>query len=287
MTVKVITDSTADLPADLARAMGITIVPVYVNLRGRSYRDGVDITLDEIYHTMLENDTPMTTSQPAPAEFAEAFRRVLKETDEVISINLTSRLSGLYQSAVRGKEMVAAKGKQIEVVDSASLTMGLGLITLAAARIANSGASLFKVLEETRQAIAHIRVWGIFDTLKYVLRSGRLGKAGNLLGSLLNVKPLLTVKEGTLHPLGLVRTRMKGIERLIENFTGCRDVAEVGIIHSTCHDEAQTLRARLSAVLDPKLIHVSRVGPALGLHAGPGTLGLAVRVHPRISNPIQ
>jgi DegV family protein with EDD domain len=280
MTVKVITDSTADLPADLARSLGISIVPVYVNLRGRSYRDGVDITLDEIYQKMVENDTPMTTSQPSPAEFAAAFRRVLKETDEVISINLTSRLSGLYESAVRGKDMVAGKGK-IEVVDSASLTMGLGLITLAAARIANSGATLFQVLEATKQAIAHLHVWGMFDTLKYALRSGRLGKAGNLLGSLLNVKPLLTVKEGTLHPLGLVRTRMKGIERLIENFTHCRDVAEVGIIHSTCPDEAQTLRARLSAVLDAKLIHVSRVGPALGLHAGPGTLGLAVREHPR------
>jgi DegV family protein with EDD domain len=221
MTVKVITDSTADLPADLARSLGITIVPVYVNLCGRSYRDGVDITLDEIYRKMVENDTPMTTSQPSPAEFAEAFRRVLKETDEVISINLTSRLSGLYESAVRGKEMVAGKGK-IEVVDSASLTMGLGLITIAAARIANSGATLFQVLEETKKAITHTHAWGIFDTLKYVLRSGRLSKAGNLLGSLLNVKPLLTIKEGTLRPLGLVRTRMKGMERLIENFTSCR-----------------------------------------------------------------
>jgi len=276
MTIRIVTDSTSDLPSALARELDITIVPVYVSLRGRSYRDGIDISLDEIYQKMIDGGTPVTTSQPSPADFAEAYQRVMKEADQIVSISLTSKLSGVYNSALQGREMVGGKGR-IEVIDSASISMGMGLIAVAAARKAQAGASLPSILAVSREAVEHVHIWGVFDTLKYVLRSGRLGRATALIGNLLNVKPIITMKSGELYPSGIVRNRAKGIDRLIDNFKGFLDVEEVGIVHSTTPEEAQTLKSRLSAVLDSRRIHISRLGPALGAHGGPGTLVLALR----------
>jgi DegV family protein with EDD domain len=178
--------------------------------------------------------------------------------------------------------MVGGKGR-IEVIDSASISMGMGLIAVAAARKAKAGASLPSILDEVRQAVDHTHIWGVFDTLKYVLRSGRLGRATALIGGLLSVKPIITMKNGELYPSGIARSRAKGIERLIENFKGFAGVEEVGIVHTTTPDEAQALKSRLSAVLDSRRIHISRLGPALGTHGGPGTLALAL--HERIPLP--
>lgn len=286
MTVRVVTDSTADLPSELIRELDITVVPAYINLKGRSYRDGIDISLDEIYRQLAENDTPITTSQPPPGDFVEAFKHVLKEADEIISIQATSRLSGIYQSAVQAREMVGGKGR-IEVVDSSSVSMGLGLIAIAAARLAKAGVGLPGVLEETRQAVSQVHVWAIFDTLKYIFRSGRLGKATSLLGGMLNVKPLLTMKEGVIHPAGFVRTRPRGIEKLLDNLKKFQNIKDIGIVHSSTPEEAQTLRCRLSALLDKNRIYVSRLGPALGVHGGPGTLIMAVRVGDMPRNSVE
>ena len=276
MTVRVVTDSTADLPTEIIRELNITVVPAYIGIRGRSYRDGVDITPGEVYKKLVESDLPITTSQPPPADFVEAYRHVLKEADEIVSVQATSRLSGIYQSAVQAREMINGKGR-IEVVDSASVSMGLGLITIAAARLAKAGVGLSGVLEETLNAVNQIHIWAIFDTLKYVFRGGRLGKATSLLGSVLNVKPVLTMKDGVIHPAGFVRTRARGIEKLLENLKRFQNVRDVGIVHSSTPEEAQTLRCRLSALVDKNRIYVSRLGPALGVHGGPGTLILALR----------
>ncbi len=276
MTVRVVTDSTADLPPELVRELDITVVPAFISIRGRSYRDGVDITPDEVYKKLVESDMPITTSQPPPGDFAETYKHVLKEADEIISIQATSKLSGIYNSAVQAREMVGGKGR-IEVVDSSNVSMGLGLITIAAARLAKAGVGLSGVLEETLKAVNQVHIWAVFDTLKFVFRGGRLGKATSLLGSLLNVKPVLTMKDGVLHPMGFVRTRARGIEKLLENLKRFQNVQDVGIVHSSTPEEAQTLRCRLSALVDKNRIYVSRLGPALGVHGGPGTLILALR----------
>ena len=276
MTVRVVTDSTADLPAELVRELNITVVPAYISIKGRSYRDGVDISQDEVYKKLVESDSPITTSQPTPNDFATAYKHVLKEADEIVSIQATSRLSGIYQSAVQAREMVNARGR-IEVVDSASVSMGLGLVTIAAARLAKAGVSLSGVLEESHQAIKQVHIWAFFDTLKYVFRGGRLGKASALLGTMLTVRPMLTMKDGILHPAGLVRTRARGMEKLLDYVRKFQNVQDIGIVHSTTPEEAQTLRCRLSALLDKNRIYVSRLGPALGVHGGPGTLILALR----------
>ncbi len=276
MTVKIVTDSTADLPPHLVQELEITVVPACVIFGNKTYRDGIDISQDELYQKMLAENIPATTSQPPPADFANVYQKLLKETDEIVSIQATSKLSGLYNSALQGKEMVKGESR-IAVVDSLSVSMGLGLLTLAAAKLAKTGENLTSIIDELRQSIPHTHLWGLFDTLKYLLRGGRIGKAKALLSSVLNVKPLLTIRDGELHPAGVARTRAKGIERLINNLKNSVNVQEVAVVHSTTPDDAQTLRERISAIFDKGPIHISRLGPALGVHAGPGALVLALR----------
>ena len=276
MTVKIVTDSTADLPPHLIQELDITVVPAYVGFGSKTYRDGIDISQDEVYQKMVTENIPATTSQPPPADFATVYQKLLKETDKIVSIHVTSKLSGVYNSALQGKEMVNG-GNRIEVVDSLSVSMGLGLITLAAARLAKAGENLTNIIEETRQSIPHTHIWAVFDTLKYALRGGRLGKAKALLSSVLPIKAILTMRDGELLPAGLARTRAKGIERLFDFVKNVLNIQELAIVHSTTPEEASSLRERIGSIFAKERIHIARLGPALGVHGGPGTLILALR----------
>ena len=276
MAVKIVTDSTSDLSLQLAQELGITVVPAYVRFGEKVYRDGVDISQDELYQKLVVSPIHPATSQPSPSDFADVYCKLAKETDEIVSIQVTSKLSGTYNSALQGREL-AKTGCRIEVVDSLSTSMGLGLIAMAAARLAEAGESLPAVMEEVRQAIPSIRVLGVFDTLKYLLRSGRLGKAKALLGSMLNVKPLITMRDGELFPAGLARTRSKGIDRLFDLAKNALNIQELAIVHSTTPDEAGSLKERIASIFDRERIHIARLGPALGVYGGPGTLLLALR----------
>jgi len=276
MPVKIITDSASDLSPEIVKELGITVIPVYVSVSGQSYRDGVDISLDEIYQKMAEGNILATTSQPLPTDFAEVYRRLLQETDEILSIHVSSRLSGTYNSAIKGQELANGNGR-IEVLDSTSVSIGVGLLTIAAARLAQAGANLSHIITETKRAADRIHIWGLLDTLKYALRSGRLSKGKAVLGSLLAVKPMITAKQGEVTSAGIVRTRQKGIDKLVSNLCGVAETEEVCIAHSTDSIEAQSLKSRLSAILDEKQIHISRLGLAIGGHTGPGTLVMALR----------
>jgi len=154
--------------------------------------------------------------------------------------------------------------------------MGLGLIAITAAKAAMAGESLQAVMEEIRQCIPRIRLLGVFDTLKYLLLGGRIGKAKALLGSVLNVKPLLTMRDGELLPAGLARTRSKGIDRLFDLVKNALNIQELAIVHSTTPDEAGSLKERIASIFDRERIHIARLGPALGVHGGPGALILAL-----------
>ena len=276
MTVKIVTDSCSDLPTQLAQEMGITVVPVYLRFGEKVYRDGVDISHDEFYQKLEESSVHPSTAAPSPGEFAKVYEEAVQETDEIVSIHLTSKHSAVYDSALQGRELVET-GCRIEVVDSLSVSMGLGLIAVAAARLAKEGEGLQAVMDEVREAIQCIRLLGVFDTLKYLLRGGRIGKSRALLGTLLNVKPLLTMRDGELLPAGLARTRSKGIERLLDFVKNALNVQEVAIVHSTTPDEASSFRERIGSIFAKERIHVARLGPALGVHAGPGALILALR----------
>jgi len=276
MSVKIVTDSTADLPPELVRELNITVVPVYININKQSYRDNIDITPEEIYQNMQENDYPITTSQPSPNDFSNAFNSALKEADGVVSIQCSSHLSGTYLSAVKGRDMSENKNR-IEVIDSKMISIPLGLVVVTAARLAQTGATISNVVESTIEAISQVHAWGVFNTLKYAIRSGRIGKIAGLVGSVLSVKPMLTLKDGVLHPTGVVRTRAKGIEKFIENVRKHKNICDIGIVHSMCLEEAQKLRAILSVLVDKNRIIISKLGAGVGSHGGPGTILLAIR----------
>jgi DegV family protein with EDD domain len=276
MPVRIVTDSTADLTPQLTRELGITVVPVYVRFGHESYRDGIDISREEFYERLVTSPVHPTTSQPTPADFVQVYRELSKETDKIVSIHVSGKLSGTYNSALQGKELAETKC-DIRVIDSESVTMGLGMTALAAARLATSGESLQKVTDEVKQAIPNTHLLGLFDTLKYLLLGGRIGKAKALLGGILNVKPLLTLRDGELHPIGNVRTRAKGIERLSDFAKNAMGIQELAVIHTTTPDEASSLKDRLSSLVDTSRLHLAGLTPALGVHAGPGLLAVVLR----------
>jgi DegV family protein with EDD domain len=276
MTVKVVVDSTSDIPAQLAKEWDITIVPTYVVFGGKSYRDRLDISEDEVYAKLDHDSVFPTTSVPSPQDFADVYNKLADETDEIISIHLTSRESGVYNSALLGKELVNKKC-HIEVIDSLTVAMSCGILAIAAAREAKTGASLGKVAEVVRQSIPRMHLLLVLDTLKYVVRGGRVGKGYGLLGSVLRVKPLLTIRDGKLMLAGVVRTRAKAINRLYDFVESFPQVSEIAVSYTTTSEEAEALAERIKSAFPGIPLYLTRVGPVLGTHAGPGAMGVAVR----------
>jgi len=276
MTVKVVVDSTSDIPAQLAKEWDITVVPAYVVFGGKSYRDRLDISEDEVYNR-LDNDSVFpTTSVPSPQDFADVYNKLADETDEIISIHVTSRESGVYNSALLGRELVNKKC-HIEVIDSLSVAMSYGILAIAAAKEAKAGASLEKVAEVVRQSIPRMHLLLVLDTLKYVIRGGRVGKGYGLLGSVLRVKPLLTLRDGKLMLAGVARTRAKAIKRLYDFVESFPQVSEVAVSYTTSKEEAEALAEQIKANFPDIPLYFTRIGPVLGTHAGPGAMGVAVR----------
>ena len=276
MTVKVVTDSTADLPPKLAKELGITVVPAYVRFGEEVYRDRVDIDEDEFYRRLLHDPIHPSTIQPSPQDFIDVYKKLAQEANGIISIHVSSKLSGTYNSALQGKEVVE-KECPIEVIDSQVVTMGLGQLAIAANTMAESGKSLPQVVAEVNKLIPSIRVLGLLDTLRYLALGGRIGKVQALLGSVLSVKPMLTIKDGELVPAGRVRSRAKGIDNLFEFVKNAADIQDLAVVYNTTPDEAQTLVGRLGSVFPQEKIRLAKLGPALGVHTGPGLLLVAFR----------
>jgi len=262
MTIKIVTDSSADLPAQLVQELGITIVPLYVRFGEKVYRDRVDISEDEFYQRLLHDPVHPSTIQPTPQDFANVYKKLSPEADGIVSIHISAKLSGTCN---------------IEVVDSQLTSMGLGLIGIVAATVAKAGGDLPAVMEEVKQAIPNTHLLFLLDTLEYLLRGGRIGKAKALLGSILNVKPVLTFRDGEVVPAGQVRSRAKGLDRLFDFAKSASNIQDLAVVYNTTPDEAQALVERMGTVVDKEQIKLSRVGPMLGVHAGPGALAVAFR----------
>jgi DegV family protein with EDD domain len=276
MAVKIITDSSADLPDEVVKALGITVMPLYVRFGEEVLRDRVDISEDEFYERLQHDPVHPNTVQPTPQDFVELYQEVVKGADGIVSIHISSKLSGTCNSALQARETMKSPCP-IEVVDSLGVTMGLGLTVLVAAEAAKAGQTMEKVAAAAKATIPKVHFLALFDTLKYLMLGGRIGKAKALLGSILNVKPILTLKDGEVVPAGQVRTRAKGLDRLFEFVQSSKDIQELAVVHSTTPDEAEALAERIGKVYDKKKIRMSRIGPVLGVHMGPGTLIVAVR----------
>jgi DegV family protein with EDD domain len=276
MPVKIVTDSSADLPDQLVQELGIAVVPLYVRFGEEIHRDRVTISEDEFYRRLESDPVHPTTVQPGPQDFLEVYQKLSAGANGIVSIHISSKLSGTYNSALMAKDMLGGECP-IEVIDSRAVTMGLGLIVIAAAEMAKTGESLDKIVAEVKRAIPQIHFLAMFDTLKYLLLGGRIGKARALLGSILNVKPIVSLKDGEVVPAGQARNRAKGMDKLFdfaENTSGIQDLA---IVYNTMPEEAQTLAERISSVFAKEKIRMAKMGPALGVHMGPGMLIVVYR----------
>lgn len=275
MVVKVVTDSTADLPLDLAQALDICVVPLSINFGTSTYVDGVDLEADEFYAKLRGSATLPTTSQPSPEAFAKVYEKLGATAEGIVSIHISAKLSGTYNSASLGRSTTKTSC-YIELIDSCHASMGLGLITLQAARAAQAGAPLDEVVRVTGEAITQTRFFGVVDTLEYLHKGGRIGKAQVLLGTLLSIKPVLHVKDGEIHPWGKERTRRKALNRVFEIAQSCENIREIAILHSTTPDEAAALIAQLCTIVDKERIIQSRIGPVIGTYLGPGAVSIGI-----------
>ena len=196
MPVKIVTDSTADLPPQVAQELDIAVIPLTVVFGDRAYKEGVDIDHDTFYRLLQESRTLPTTSAPSVGELLRAYEEVLQRWEEVVCVHLSSKLSATYNNACQAAALLRERGARIEVVDSLNVSMGMGFVVLAAARAAQGGASLEQVLAIARHCVDRVRLYFVLDTLEYLRRGGRIGRARAFLGSLLHVRPILSLREG-------------------------------------------------------------------------------------------
>ncbi len=270
--VAIVTDSTADLPAQLVKSRGITVVPLTLNFEGRSLLDGVEIRPSEFYRRLPNVTTHPTTSQPAAGRFAEAYGALLGDHDEIVSIHISEKLSGTYASAVQGAEMTDPK--RVHVVDSQLVSMSLGLITLAATAIVAQGADAATVERRVTEMREHVQTYFSVATLEFLRRGGRIGRASAMLGSVLQVKPVLCIRDGLVTPLERVRTFDRALNRIVE-LTREVDRGQ-GLCVIVGHGDAEADAERVARELEPvaETLLIQPLGPVVGAHAGPGVVGV-------------
>jgi len=275
MVVKIVTDSLSDITDDLAKKLGITVVPLTVFFGHESFLDRVTITTDEFYRRLAHGTVWPTTTQPPPGDFVNVYNKLAKETDEILVVTLSSKLSGTYQSALQAKDMIEGKCR-IEVIDSLKIAMSLGLIVISAAKAAKAGANLDEVANLVRKAMPRSHLMAYFDTLKYLAKGGRIGKAQGLLGAMLSIKPILAVKDGEMSPVTKLRSRTAGMDYLYNFVAGFPKVEGLAVEHATTPDDADKLVERFSSVFPKERIYRSTISPVVGTHAGPDALAVSV-----------
>ena len=271
--IAIVTDSTADLPHDLVSQYGITVVPLKVIFNGdETFLDGVDMQTEEFYQRLVLKGQTVATSQPSPAEFFDCYKRLLPQYS-IISIHISSVMSGTVQSARVAREMFP--GSDIEVIDSKSCSMGVGLLVLEAARAALLGRNKADILDIIHKTIPKIRLFFIVDSLKHLKEGGRIGKAQALLGTILSIKPILYLNEGIVEPYEKVRGRARAIERLaqiIADKAGGKRI-KCCVLHGNAPEGVEMIRKILTPIVNCDKPIIAKVGPVVGTHVGPGVVG--------------
>jgi DegV family protein with EDD domain len=273
--VAIVTDSVSDLPPHLAEEFGITVVPLVVRFGNDLYRDSLDLSPDQFYQKLRASKVLPATSVPPPAAFADAYNKLAEKTNEIAVISLTSKLSATYQVALQAAGLMK-KRCRVEVLDSQWAVMAQGFITIAAAKAAQSGASLDEVLDVARHTMHRVDMRAAFDTLEYLERGGRIGKAQAFLGSLLKVNPIIGMKDGEVYPCARERSRAKAIDHLYNLATSFGKVEGLAVEYATDLDEANRLVKRLHSKYPQVPIYLSRTSPVIGTHTGPGLILVSV-----------
>jgi DegV family protein with EDD domain len=273
--VKVVTDSCSDITPQLARELGITVVPLYVQFGNETYRDNVDLSTEEFYHKLKTSNVQPTTATVSPAHFAQTFNELAEETKEIMAITLSEKFSAIYATALQGKAMVK-KDCRIEVIDSRAGAGAQMLLVIAAAKMAQSGANLEQLADWVRRAIPRAHVRMTFDTLEYLRRGGRVGKAQAFLGGLLRVNPVLGIKDGEAFPIARCRNRAQAVDFLVDFVKGVGRMEAVAIEDATTPQELELLAQRLKDVAPAEHTYRSKVSPVVGTHVGPHVLAVSV-----------
>jgi DegV family protein with EDD domain len=275
MPVRVVTDSTADLPPELAELHRIDVVPLSILFGDEELRDGVDIKSEQFFKRLAREAQLPTTSQPSPGRFHESYERLASDgATEVLSIHLSSRLSGTLQSARQGADGI--DGVRFRHMDSGTVSLALGMGVLAAAAAAAEGKTLEECGTVAEDMFRRTRLFFVLDTLEYLRRGGRLSRGSEIVGTLLKVKPILTVDEGELVPIARVRTRPKAIEEMLRRVADLRPITALAAVHATTSEDLDYLVQRLDGIAPEAAVLTARITPVLGVHAGPGILGIAV-----------
>lgn len=270
-----VTETTADLPDDLCREFGIRVVPTYLVIDGRSYKDGTELSRTEFYKRLPATRPLPTTAAPAAGEFQEAYRSAFADgAEQIVSIHTSSKVSGIFNAARLG---AAAAGGKITLIDSLQLSMGIGFQVLAAAEAHRRDKPLEEILQAVHEVRSRVRVFALLDTLEYLKHSGRVSSFRAGVGDILDIKPLIEVANGQVERLGQTRTRRKAVDALVDRVTGLGRLDRLAVMHTNVPEDAGALAARLSPLSASAPIIVE-VTPVIGTHVGPGGLGVAVVV---------
>jgi DegV family protein with EDD domain len=275
MNVKIVTDSMADIPEDLVKSLGITVIPVNVLFGTESFRDGVDLTSEQFYARLVVSKTLPTTAVPSLGTFIEAYEKLAKEADAILVITISHKLSGTFETACRAAEMVKTK-KRIEVIDSLHVLMAEGLLVIQAAQAAQSGTGLDEIKKLVQANIPRAEERMAFDTLEYLKRGGRIGAGQAFLGSILKLNPILGLKDGEVFPISRERSRTKAIDALYNFIANYVKVDAMAVEDATTPAEAETLAQRLKTLFPGKPLYRSKVGAVLGTHVGPSVISVSI-----------
>ncbi len=272
--IHLVTDSTSDIAPSDAEALGVHVVPLIVRFGDEQFRDGVDIDADGFYAKLEQTDVHPTTSQPSPDAFATLYQTLLADpADHVVGLHISAKLSGTLQSAT-----LAAKdfdSTRIHLVDTESVSGGLQLLVRAALDDIKAGDAAAAVAEKAIRRRSKVTIMVLLDTLTYLHRGGRIGRAQAFVGGLLNVKPLIAVRDGEVVPVARPRSRSKGIDLIVEQVRGCAPLRGLAEFHAAAAESMTDLETRLGAAVSNVTAVLGRIGPVVGAYSGPGGLGVA------------
>lgn len=274
MRIAIVTDSTSDLPKEVADEYGITIVPLNVRFGLEEFKDGIDIDNDEFYRRLQSESELPTTSQPSPGAFTETYRKLAEDHEAIISVHLSAKVSQTMNSATQGARELAGGDLHIETIDSGQATIALGLIAVEGAKTVAAGGSVEEVISAVKDASARAKFYGMVNTLEYLVKGGRIGRAKAFMGGLLKVTPIITFEDGESAVAESPRTRRRGIERIKALTEAAAPFQHLAVHYSTEPEEAGDLAQSLAHVAPQGGIVTSQVGAVIGTYAGPGSLGV-------------
>ena len=275
MAIRVVTDSTADIPHDLAKELGISVVPLTVQFGDKSFLDGVDITPDQFFQWLIESPQLPTTSQPSPGAFLDVYRGLLEAEHQVVSIHISDNLSGTLNSARQAKDQLG--DVPLEIIDSRQTATSLGLVVIATARAARDGASYEETQAVAKRALGQVQLFALLDTLEYLRKGGRIGKVRGFIGTLMHVRPIITVTDGIVQSVISVRSRDQGIRYMLTLAEERSPLIQAAVVHSTTPDVAEELAEQIRPMVSDGNVIIGRIGPVVGTYVGPGTVGIALQ----------